>query len=90
MKCNEHRAYKRELWDLLGDLVSLGASMVSQTVKSLPAIQKTRIQSLSQEDSPGEGIGYPLHYSCLGNSMDKGAWQAIDHGAAKSRHRLSD
>ena len=27
--------------------------------------------------SPGEGNGYPLQYSCLGNSMDKGAWQAI-------------
>ena len=40
--------------------------------------------------SPGEGNGYPLHYSCLGNSMDKGAWQAIDHGAAKSQHRLGD
>ena len=24
--------------------------------------------------SPGEGSGYPLQYSCLGNSMDRGAW----------------
>ena len=24
--------------------------------------------------SPGEGNGNPLHYSCLGNPMDKGAW----------------
>ena len=24
--------------------------------------------------SPGEGDGYPLQYSCLGNSMDRGAW----------------
>ena len=24
--------------------------------------------------SPGEGNGYPLHYSCLENSMDRGAW----------------
>ena len=30
--------------------------------------------------SPGEGNGYPLQYSCLGNSMDKGAWWAIVHG----------
>ena len=56
MKCNEHRAYKRELWDLWGDLVSLGASMVSQTVKSLPAIQNTRIQSLSWEDPLEKGM----------------------------------
>ena len=40
--------------------------------------------------SPGEGIGNPLQYSCLDNSMDKGAWQAIVHGVAKSETRLSD
>ena len=27
--------------------------------------------------SPGEGNGNPTQYSCLGNPMDKGAWQAI-------------
>ena len=34
--------------------------------------------------SPGEGNGYPLQYSCLGNSMDRGAWQAIVHGVTDS------
>ena len=34
--------------------------------------------------STGEGNGNPLQYSCLENSMDRGAWQAIVHGAAKS------
>ena len=33
--------------------------------------------------SPGEGNGNPLQYSCLGNPVDRGAWQAIVHGAAK-------
>ena len=28
--------------------------------------------------------GNPLQYSCLGNSMDKGAWLSIVHGVAKS------
>ena len=32
----------------------------------------------------GEGNGNPLQYSCLGNSMDRGVWQAIVHGVAKS------
>ena len=32
--------------------------------------------------SPGEENGYPLQYSCLGNPMDRGAWQATVHGAA--------
>ena len=40
--------------------------------------------------SPGEGNGYPLQYSCLENSMDRGAWWAIVHGVAKSRTRLSN
>ena len=38
----------------------------------------------------GEGIGYPLQYSCLENSLDRGARWAIIHGVAKSRTRLSD
>ena len=39
---------------------------------------------------PGEGNGYPLHYSCLENSMDSGAWQATVHGVTKSQIGLSD
>ena len=35
------------------------------------------------ERSPGEGNGYPLQYSCLKNSMDRGAWQATVHGVTK-------
>ena len=30
--------------------------------------------------SPGEGNGNLLQYSCLINTMDRGAWQAIVHG----------
>ena len=33
----------------------------------------------------GEGKVYPLQYSGLENSMDRGAWRAIVHGIAKSR-----
>ena len=33
--------------------------------------------------SPGEGNGNPLQYSCLENSMDRGAWWAIVLGIAK-------
>ena len=35
--------------------------------------------------SLGEGNGNPLQYSCLGNSMDRGAWQAIVHGILQAR-----
>ena len=34
--------------------------------------------------SPGEGIGYPLQYSCLENSMDRRTRQVTVHGVAKS------
>ena len=40
--------------------------------------------------SPEEGNGNPLQFSCLGNSMDKGAWWATVHGVAKRQTRLSD
>ena len=40
--------------------------------------------------APGEGNGNPLHYSCLENSMDRGASQATVHGVAKSQTGVSD
>ena len=40
--------------------------------------------------SPGGGNGNPLQYSCLENSMDRGAWWATVHRIAESRTWLSD
>ena len=40
------------------------------------------------EISPRERDGNPPQYSCLENSMDRGAWQATVHGVAKSQTRL--
>ena len=34
---------------------------------------------------PGEGNGSPFQYSCLGNPMDTGTWQATVHRATKNR-----
>ena len=39
--------------------------------------------------SPGGGNGNPLQYSCLGNSMDRGAWWAIVHVVTQIRIGLS-
>ena len=59
-------------------------------VKILLAMWETRVQSPSWEDSPGEGNGNPLQYSCLMNPKDRGALQAKVHGVAKSLTQLSD
>ena len=40
--------------------------------------------------SPAEGNGNPLHYSCLENPTDRGAWWATVHEVAKSQTWLSD
>ena len=36
----------------------------------------------------GEGNGNPLHYSCLGNPMDREAWHAIVHEVAKGSEMI--
>ena len=40
--------------------------------------------------SPGEGNGDPLHYPCLENSIDRGAWRAIVHQVAKSIRSMTE
>ena len=55
------------------------AFLVVHMVKNPPAIWESWV-----EKSPGEGSGNPLQYSCLENSMDRGAWWATVRGVAKS------
>ena len=62
-----------------------GASLVAQMVKNLPAMLETWVQSLGQEDSPGEGNDNPLQCSCLENPMDTGAWWTTVHEVTKSQ-----
>ena len=40
--------------------------------------------------SPGEASDNPRQYSCLDNSMDRGAWWVVVCGITKSWTRLSD
>ena len=49
-----------------------------------------QVQSLGQEESPGEGNDYPIWCSCLENPMDRGDWWAIIHGVPKSQTCLSN
>ena len=52
-------------------------------VKNLPASAGDVGSVLESGRFPGEGNGSPFQYSCLGNSMDRGAWQAAVRGVAK-------
>ena len=56
---------------------------VAQLLKNLPAKAEDLGLILGLGRSPGEGNHNPLQYSCLENSMDRGAWQATVHGVAK-------
>ena len=59
---------------------------VAQMVKNLPTMKKKRVLPVGWEDSPKERNGNPLQYSCLENSMDRGAWQATVHGIVRVGH----
>jgi len=54
-------------------------------VKNTPAMESSRSHGFDSclGRSLEEGNGNPLQYSCLGNPMDRGAWQAAVHGVAK-------
>ena len=58
-------------------------------VKNLPANAGDTGSIPRLGRSSGEQNGNPLQYSCLGNPMDRGTWQATVHGVSKSRTWLS-
>jgi len=69
----------------------IGPPQVVLVVKNLPANVEVIGDTGSMPGlgrSPGGGHGNPLQYSCLENPMDRGAWQATVHRAAKSWTRL--
>ena len=52
-------------------------------VKNLPANAGDVDSVPGSGRSPGQENGNPLQYSCLGNPVDRGAWQTTVHGIAK-------
>ena len=65
------------------------ASLAAYTVKNLPAMLETWVQSLGQEDPLEKGMA--THSSILAwNPTDRGAWEAKVHGVTKSQTRLND
>ena len=70
--------------DFFFNVYQLGFTSDSSESKDLPAKWETWVGSLGWEDSPEEGNDNPLQYSCLENSMDRGAWHSTVHGVPKN------
>ena len=59
------------------------ASLEAQLIKNLPAMRETRVWSLGGEYPLEKEMANPLQYSCLEDSMDRGAWRTAVHGGRK-------
>ena len=57
-------------------------------VKNLPANTGDTGLILGSGRSPGERNGNPHQYSCLENSMDRGAWETTVNGVTKGWTQL--
>ena len=57
--------------------------LVGSVVKNLPANAGDLGSITGLGRSRGEGNGKPLEYSCQGNPLDRGGWQAAVHEVAK-------
>ena len=66
------------------------ASLVAQLVKNPPANAGDAGLIPGSGTSPEEGNDNPPQDSCLGNSMDRGAWRATVQGVSKSETQLSE
>ena len=61
----------------------MGSQSRGSVVKNLPANAGDLDSIPGLGRSPGEGNGNPLQYSCLGNPIDREAWQTTVHGVKK-------
>ena len=89
--CNEEEpglipVSQRSPGEAISYLLQYWGSLVAQTVKNQPAMWKTWVQSLAQEDPLEEGMA--THSSILAWKipMDRGAWWAVVLGSQRVRH----
>ena len=82
MTAFRNRAFKEIInvkWDFAGGSGGKEFACNAGDLGSIPGLGR----------SPGEWNGYPLQYSCLENSMNRGAWRAIAHMVAKSQRQTN-
>ena len=70
---------------LISYSLTFWASLVAQSVKNLPAVQETRVQSLGWEDPLEKGMATHCSILVWGIPVDRGTWWAIAHVVTK-RH----
>ena len=77
---------------MIDDLCDNGASQVALVVKNPPtnAGDVRNVGSIPESGRSFGGHGNPLQYSCLENSMDRGAWRATAHGVTNSQTQRRD
>ena len=82
---------------LLDPGIEPGSLRSSWVFKSFPGGSDGKVSACNAGDpgsipglgrSPGKGNGNPRQYSCQENPMDRGSWQATDHGVSRVRHGL--
>ena len=76
--------------NFLFDIRVLGFPSGSDSKKNLPEIGETQVWSLGWEDRLEKGMATYTQYSCLENSIDRGAWQTTVQGVTRSKRWLSD
>ena len=64
------------------------ASLVAQLIKNLPSMQETWVRSVLGEDPLEKEMATYSRYSCLGNPLVRGAWQATVLGVPRVSHDL--
>ena len=80
-----HKKMSRDDYPLIGSMWSM-----AQRLKNLSAMQGTQGLIPGSERSSGEGNGYSLQYSCLGNPIDREVWWGYSPWGCKSWTRLSN
>ena len=97
LRCGAHGGKSKD-FEVMMTSISLHflpiiSKWVAELVKNLPAnagdARDTGLIPVLRR-SPRTGNGNPLQYSCLGNPMDRGAWQTTVHGVAKSQTQPSN